>query len=634
MTAQSSVRMARGARGARRGSRRRGSRLGARTGRARPVTLAHPRWSRGRRDGSTTYYGIGGTTIAERSSTGDVQYLIPDRQGTDTLAVDYQTLNVTRRTYLPFGQERTTPASWPGDDGYVGGTPDPATGLENLGAREYDSASGRFLSPDPVFESSDPTQLGGYDYAGNDPVIGSDPSGLCPADLCGVGTPKGDGSGAIISDGPVDPTDPGGPTEHHGTYYQNGHRESRVKALARVWTDYLTGQYYLTHPLPKPRRKPWYKRTWNTLVSDSKQAAKIAYHYSGASDVVGCLSDPTLGGCSKAAVMTAGFVFTGGEDELEIAAYETGEDVAAEETAGAASDAAGCLEGGPHSFTGTTKVLEAGGHAEPIKDVKTGDTVLATDPQTGETAPHRVDRVIRTTTDHDFTALTVTPAAAGAGKAGTAGTAAGSGTARTAGSAGNHATHAAHAPVTGAVLTTTWHHPFWNATTHQWTEAHDLKPGTHLREPDGTPAVVTAIRNYHAVAVTYDLTIADLHSYYVVAGETPVLVHNCNTTVGRWMSEDEYQAMSDTGKVQAGSGGTSTYVAHPADSDAYRKQAAPGSIYAEFDVPCACLKPAGEPGWAQIPGPQHPIYAKLNSKRGLPPPEMPSFENLRIVDRK
>lgn len=40
--------------------------------------------------------------------------------------------------------------------------------------------------------------------------------------------------------------------------------------------------------------------------------------------------------------------------------------------------------------------------------------------------------------------------------------------------------------------------------------------------------VVTAVWNYHATAVTYDLTVADLHTYYVVAGDTPVLVHNSN----------------------------------------------------------------------------------------------------------
>ncbi|WP_152627093.1 RHS repeat domain-containing protein [Streptacidiphilus melanogenes] len=127
---------------------------------------------------ATRYYSAGGTTVAERSNTGDVQYLIPNRQGTDTLAIDYQTQQTTRRQYLPFGGTRgTAPSSWPGDDGYVGGTPDPATNLENLGAREYNPQTGRFLSVDPVFEATDPNQLGGYDYAGNDPTTGSDPSG-------------------------------------------------------------------------------------------------------------------------------------------------------------------------------------------------------------------------------------------------------------------------------------------------------------------------------------------------------------------------------------------------------------------------------------------------------------------------
>lgn len=126
----------------------------------------------------TRYYTIGSTTVAARSSSGDIQYLIPDRQGTDTLSIDYQTQAVTRRQYLPFGQVRgTAPSSWLGDKGYVGGISDAGTGLENLGAREYDAQTGRFVSLDPVLESSDPTQISGYDYSGNDPVTGSDPTG-------------------------------------------------------------------------------------------------------------------------------------------------------------------------------------------------------------------------------------------------------------------------------------------------------------------------------------------------------------------------------------------------------------------------------------------------------------------------
>ncbi|MGQ4362621.1 RHS repeat domain-containing protein [Streptomyces sp. SAS_272] len=126
----------------------------------------------------TRYYSVNGTTVAARSSTGDIQYLIPDRQGTDYLSVDYQTQAVTRRQYLPFGGARgAAPAGWLGDKGYVGGTADTATRLINLGLREYDTQSGRFISRDPQLEATDPSQLTGYDYAANNPVTGSDPTG-------------------------------------------------------------------------------------------------------------------------------------------------------------------------------------------------------------------------------------------------------------------------------------------------------------------------------------------------------------------------------------------------------------------------------------------------------------------------
>ncbi|MYS20299.1 intein C-terminal splicing region/RHS repeat-associated core domain-containing protein [Streptomyces sp. DvalAA-14] len=457
----------------------------------------------------TRYYDIAGTTIAERSSTGDVQYLIPDRQGTDTLAIDYQTLAPTRRSYLPFGQSRTAPGVWPGgDDGYVGGTPDPATGLENLGAREYDPSSGRFLSPDPVLEATDPTQLGGYDYAGNDPVTGSDPTGqMLYDDVSGLGF----GNVKDMTDW------------YHDQGYTDSHGHATQKyAKLRYQQDvsYYTYQYELSHPLPKPKAKPKKKSMWGSFTSDLKKGADIAYHVSGASDVVGCVSNPSLGGCAQAAGLVAGFFLTGGEDELEIAAYEAGEEMAEKEAADLAEDGASCLV--PHSFTGTTPVLEANGTSEPIASVKAGDTVLATDPQTGDTSAHAVQRVIKTTTDHDFTALTITSAAAPTPKGDPAKTASRT-TPKT-----MPASASTTAPGATAVLTTTWHHPFWDATTHQWTDAAQLTPGTHLREPNGTFATVTAIRNYHTTAITYDLTIAGLHSYYVLAGNTPVLVHNCD----------------------------------------------------------------------------------------------------------
>jgi RHS repeat-associated protein len=61
---------------------------------------------------------------------------------------------------------------------YTGEQTDASTGLEYLRARYYDSATGRFLSLDPLGD--------GYDYAYDNPVMFTDPSGLSPvgADAC------------------------------------------------------------------------------------------------------------------------------------------------------------------------------------------------------------------------------------------------------------------------------------------------------------------------------------------------------------------------------------------------------------------------------------------------------------------
>ncbi|TWV34764.1 hypothetical protein FRZ03_28025 [Streptomyces misionensis] len=58
-----------------------------------------------------------------------------------------------------------------------------------------------------------------------------------------------------------------------------------------------------------------------------------------------------------------------------------------------------------------------------------------------------------------------------------------------------------------------------------------MTPGTKLRQPNGTTATVAAVRNFHQQKTTYDLTVGNLHTYYVLAGATPVLVHNCGGAV-------------------------------------------------------------------------------------------------------
>jgi RHS repeat-associated protein len=127
----------------------------------------------------TRYYKLGDTVIATRKSGGQVNYVFANQQNTAELSVDAASGTETRRAYLPFGGARgLTPTGWPGNQGFVGGHDDANTGMEQLGARTYDATIGRFLSADPLLESADPSQTGGYAYAGNDPATRADPSGL------------------------------------------------------------------------------------------------------------------------------------------------------------------------------------------------------------------------------------------------------------------------------------------------------------------------------------------------------------------------------------------------------------------------------------------------------------------------
>lgn len=99
------------------------------------------------------------------------------------------------------------------------------------------------------------------------------------------------------------------------------------------------------------------------------------------------------------------------------------------------------------------------------------------------------------------------------------------------------------------------------------------------------------------------------------------------TRVGRWMSQEEFDAMSAGGRVIEGGGGR-TYVVRPPNPDAYRG-ASPGSAYAEFNVPSSSLRPASQPDWAVIPGPN------VTTRRyGPPPSEMPPATCISLVCRK
>ncbi|MDX6039973.1 RHS repeat-associated core domain-containing protein, partial [Scandinavium lactucae] len=104
-----------------------------------------------------------------------------------------------------------------------------------------------------------------------------------------------------------------------------------------------------------------------------------------------------------------------------------------------------------------------------------------------------------------------------------------------------------------------------------------------------------------------------------------------NVTVGRWMGPEEYKKMTETGQVMQSSTGT-THVAFHADINAFGKQAKNGAMYVEFDVPESALIPTNE-GWAKIVGPDS-IEGRLAKRKGLPAPEMPTAQNIRVLGSK
>ena len=63
-------------------------------------------------------------------------------------------------------------------NGFIDGLDDTVSSLTHLGARDLDPVTGAFTSPDPVLDTSNRTQFSAYQYAGNDPINRSDPTGM------------------------------------------------------------------------------------------------------------------------------------------------------------------------------------------------------------------------------------------------------------------------------------------------------------------------------------------------------------------------------------------------------------------------------------------------------------------------
>ncbi|MFE2231713.1 polymorphic toxin-type HINT domain-containing protein [Streptomyces sp. NPDC059442] len=436
-------------------------------------------------------------TTAGKTTGHKLTVLLTDHHNTSTTAVE-QTNNqaITRRFFDPYGNPRgTKPTNWPGRHTFLGtGIDDPTTGLTHIGAREYDATTGRFLSADPLIDITDPLQMNGYTYANANPVSLSDPTGLAPDDCTnrGVSCSKNtDGSWNVDKNNNWNKYNPSGPDKDNPTPDDNFKQQVSIvsEAINATASHYLSKDEYAA---------------WNRAYQKELDRVRSARGEVTSDDLIAAAGQVCFGpgafNCPKP--MKNVFIdlewlrmsqYGGSDDRGGVAPMASSAQAlrAGLGKVGGLKQTSFC-----NSFTAGTEVLMADGTSKPIEDIQNGDTVLATDTETGDTQAKTVTAEITGTGTKNLVKVTID----------------------TDGEEGRST----------AALTATDGHPFWVSELGKWIDATKLKPGQRLETTKGTQVLITAIDRWTQPDTVHNLTVADIHTYYVLAGDTPVLVHNAN----------------------------------------------------------------------------------------------------------
>lgn len=474
----------------------------------------------------TRYYSAAGQTIAMRTTTAGtpdnkLTFLAADHHGTSSLAIDATTQAVTKRYTTPFGAPRgTEPTTWPDDKAFLGKPADIDTGLTHIGAREYDPRIGQFISVDPVLSLDQHQSYNGYSYANNTPVTFSDPSGLYLDDGTGHSLQRKGKQRKGVGK-------PTGGTGTNGCYYscgsstdanavgyipatQNEARETRMQIYAAV-AELSASPEQAENWLEKYRDLMGVELENFDETSDRDIA--ISVNVCTGSDAIECSQELR----NYFEDVSAGY-------DARAGLYEG----SGPKPGNLAGTPLGRALKGCNCFLAGTDVLMADGKTKNIEEIKIGDEVRAADPETGEMRTRKVTRLISVDSDKHFNKLSIAT------------------------------------PDGIEQLTATKEHPFWSPSQHAWVAAADLEPGMLLLTAGGVTVVVTANYAYVKKHVrTYNLTIDDLHTYYVLAGNTPVLVHNSSCSTFGFKDSPTvpgvYTITMKDGKVYVGSSSTNIH---------------------------------------------------------------------------
>jgi RHS repeat-associated protein len=387
---------------------------------------------------------------------------------------------------------------------FQGAYQDSSTGEGNyfMRARNYNPGTGRFTTRDPMPVTQQ--AVSSYTYGSNNPLAFTDPTGMVPA--------AGDtGAGATPDEGTTVPTGPSPEDLAKANQLQskstldvileaggqilmeilgindilNCVKGDLMACVSMVVGALPWGKIFKAKKIAEAIFKAgkavvtfFQELKWaKAIISGAEKAAEAAKAAAAAAAKAAAEKAAKVKAAAEAAAKKAA-----AEAQAKAKALASKAKAKTKKGAGETKDPPSCT----HSFTGDTRVLLADGTSRPIAELEPGDTVAAAEPSTGEKGPRQVEKTIRT--DHDKHFVDVT--------------------------------------VDGETLTTTDTHPFWSDTRKAWVTAGALREGELLKTADGKVVKISGLRAYADEKRTFDLTVDDLHTYYVLAGDVPVLVHN------------------------------------------------------------------------------------------------------------
>jgi RHS repeat-associated protein len=226
------------------------------------------------------YWGDG-QQIAYRSIDGTTYFDHQDMLGTERMRTNYGGSVGSSYHSLPWGDGYTATVNNTGADQdnlhFAGLDRDAESGTEHAQFRNYASAQGRWLAPDPYVGSyalSNPQSMNRYAYALNNPTSAIDPSGLADCIVgvydpnCGGSVPGGDGG--------------------DGTY--------TISVTTWTGTPYDADQVSLDDPIPRPTSDRGRGTTGNAPNNIPAFAAPSTDVCTAAGAVAGASAGALIGG--------------------------------------------------------------------------------------------------------------------------------------------------------------------------------------------------------------------------------------------------------------------------------------------------------------------------------------------------